>query len=140
MNGYTNGVNGHGSPEPPAFERFSAIPPAIDVPLADTGDAVEVNLEELMDDPTEMCYLLENENVARNYWMTIAMAYAKQNRVDHAVNVVVRALSAKKDGRTDDKLMLLVSQCWLHFLQCRGALRVKPGMEQCLEYCASMAN
>lgn len=129
-NGYTNGVNGHAdSSEQPAFGRFSAVPPAMDIPISsgEVEEAVEVNLEDLMDDPTELCTLLENENVAKNFWMTIALAYAKQQKVDHAVDIVSRGLGALARGRSDDKLTLLACQCWLYLWQCRDAPRVKPG-------------
>lgn len=82
QNGYANGLDGHDDDASTALARFSHIPAALDVPLSsgDAEEAVEVNLEDLMDDPTELCTLLENENVARGYWMTIALAYAKQQR------------------------------------------------------------
>ncbi|KAK4987558.1 hypothetical protein LTR28_006919, partial [Elasticomyces elasticus] len=82
-NGHSNGLNGHLSPRPaPIPERFADIPPAMDIPVSggDVEEAVEVNLEELLDDPTELCTLLENENVAKSFWMTIALAYAKQRK------------------------------------------------------------
>lgn len=131
QNGYTNGANGHTlSPEPQArFARFSGIPPAMDIPVSsgDIEEAVEVDLEDLMDDPTELCTLLENENVAKNYWMTIALAYAKQHKLELAVDIVTRALGTLTRGKQDEKLGLLACLCWLHLWQCREAPRVKSG-------------
>ena len=131
QNGHTNGVNGHaGSPEPQsAFARFSHIPPAMDIPVSsgDVEEAVEVDLEDLMDDPTELCTLLENENVAKNYWMTIALAYAKQQKLDHAVDIVSKGLGALSGARSEDRLTLLACLCWLYLWQCREAPRLKPG-------------
>ncbi|KXJ97515.1 hypothetical protein Micbo1qcDRAFT_156419, partial [Microdochium bolleyi] len=79
QNGRANGAGtGH-----PVSKRFSDIPPAIDVPVQgdQEDEAVEIDLESLMDDPTELCTLFENERAARTYWMTVAMAYAKQKKV-----------------------------------------------------------
>lgn len=130
QNGHTNGVNGHAhSPEAAPFKRFSTIPAAMDIPVSsgDVEEAVEVDLEDLMDDPTELCTLLENENVAKNYWMTIALAYAKQQKLHHAVDILTKGLGALSRARPEDKLTLLACLCWLHLWQCRDAPRLKPG-------------
>lgn len=129
QNGHTNGVNGHGDSDPAPFARFAYIPRAMDIPVSsgDVEEAVEVDLEDLMDDPTELCTLLENENVAKNYWMTIALAYAKQDKVDLAVDIVSRAIqSLQRGGKPEEKLALLSCQCWLYLWQCRAAPRLKP--------------
>ncbi|KAI5246605.1 TPR-like protein [Aureobasidium subglaciale] len=129
QNGHGNGLDGHDDDAPAALVRFSHIPAALDVPLSsgDAEEAVEVNLEDLMDDPTELCTLLENENVARGYWMTIALAYAKQQKVDHAIDIVTRGLSSlSRNAKPEDKLSLLSCLCWLRLWQCREAPRLKP--------------
>ena len=128
----TNGLtNGHGhSPEPALGpQRFSDIPLAIDIPVSggDDEEAVEVNLEELLDDPTELCTLLENENVAKGYWMTIALAYAKQHKLDHAIEMLNKGLGTLKNGKQEDKLSLLCAVCWLYLWKCREAPRTIPG-------------
>lgn len=125
QNGQANGVNGHAEP----FARFATIPRAMDIPVSsgDIDEAVEVDLEDLMDDPTELCTLLENEHVAKGYWMTIALAYAKQDKVDHAVDIVSKGLaSVSRNGKSDEKLALLSCLCWLYLWQCRAAPRLKP--------------
>ncbi|CAD0016053.1 unnamed protein product [Aureobasidium pullulans] len=130
QNGYANGLDGHDDDASTALARFSHIPAALDVPLSsgDAEEAVEVNLEDLMDDPTELCTLLENENVARGYWMTIALAYAKQQKIDHAIDIVSRGLSSlSRNAKPEDKLSLLSCLCWLRLQQCREAPRLKPG-------------
>ncbi|TKA68751.1 hypothetical protein B0A49_07027 [Cryomyces minteri] len=126
-NGHTNGLNGHTSSFEPA-QRFADIPPAIDIPVSggEVGEEVEVNLEELLDDPTELCTLLENENVAKSYWMIIALAYAKQRKIDHAIEMLTKGLGALSRGRPDEKLGLLACLCWLYLWKCREAPRVKP--------------
>ncbi|KAK5008010.1 protein required for normal CLN1 and CLN2 G1 cyclin expression, partial [Cryomyces antarcticus] len=127
LNGHTNGLNGHTSSLEPA-QRFADIPSAIDIPVSggEVGEEVEVNLEELLDDPTELCTLLENENVAKSYWMIIALAYAKQRKIDHAIEMLTKGLGALSRGRPDEKLSLLACLCWLYLWKCREAPRVKP--------------
>ncbi|GAM86827.1 hypothetical protein ANO11243_048470 [Dothideomycetidae sp. 11243] len=55
---HTNGINGHADSTEPGSEyaRFSDIPAAMDIPVSsgDAEEAVEVDLEDLMDDPTEL--------------------------------------------------------------------------------------
>ncbi|KAG9692532.1 TPR-like protein, partial [Aureobasidium melanogenum] len=129
LNGHAHGLDDHDHDAATALVRFSHIPAALDVPLSsgDAEEAVEVNLEDLMDDPTELCTLLENENVARGYWMTIALAYAKQQKVDHAIDIVTRGLSSlSRSAKPEDKLSLLSCLCWLRLWQCREAPRLKP--------------
>ncbi|KAF2157949.1 TPR-like protein [Myriangium duriaei CBS 260.36] len=127
---HTNGVNGHsGSLEPGSeFARFADIPPAMDIPVSsgDAEEAVEVDLEDLMDDPTELCTLLENENVAKTYWLTIALAYAKQQKLDLAIDILNRGMGNLSSARSEDKLSLLSCLCWMVLWQCRDAPRLKP--------------
>ena len=130
QNGYTNGVNGTHPPLPdlmPLYPRFSDIPDAIDIPVRTSeGDeeAVSLALTELPDDSDELCDLLEAENAARSYWVTIALAYAKQERVDVAIEILQKGLPVMR--RDDDRLRVLGVQCWLELWKCRQAPRVKP--------------
>ena len=142
-NGRANGVNGHASTESAPFARFSSIPHALDIPVSsgDVEEAVEVDLEELMDDPTELCTLLENERVAKSYWMTIALAYAKQDKVQLAIDIVERSLQslqAQRDGKPEEKLALRSCLIWLYLWQCRAAPRLKPGMSSRPVSCATL--
>lgn len=135
QNGYHHGTNGHApsTGSLPTMERFSDIPSAMDIPVSAPGDnqeeveAVEVDLEDLMDDPTELCTLLENEHVAKNYWMTIALAYAKQHKLDHAKDIIARGLGAHSGSKQEDRLTLLACLCWINLWQCREAPRLRPG-------------
>ncbi|KKY27854.1 putative rna polymerase ii transcription elongation factor [Phaeomoniella chlamydospora] len=107
--GYTNGAGlANGSTN---LTRFSDIPSAIDIPVsgADTEEAVEVNLEELLEDSTELCQLLENENAAKNYWIIIALAYAKQNQIDHAIEILQKGLASLGRSGPKEKMGLLGS-------------------------------
>ena len=129
----TNGqVNGHPFSDSDSkasdAKRFSDIPIAIEVPVGgeDVEEAVEVNLEELLDDPTELCELLEYENASKNLWMTIALAYAKQHMVDHAIDIVKRGLQALNSAPGKEKIGLLSSLCWLYLWKSREAPRVVP--------------
>jgi RNA polymerase-associated protein CTR9 len=125
QNGHTNGVNGHIEP---AYTRFADIPAVIDIPVRgeDGDEAVNLDLTELLDETDELCDLLENENAARNYWITIALAYAKQAKVNIAMDILQKGLHALARGRAEDKLSMLVCLCWLQLWKCRHAPRVKP--------------
>ena len=127
----TNGLaNGHsrGLPTDPSPHnvRFSDIPSAIDIPVSGMGaeEAVEVSLEELLDDPTELCTVLENENAAKNYWMVISLAYAKQRKIDHAIEILNKGLGSLSRGAAKEKVGLLSLMCWLFLWKSREAPRV----------------
>lgn len=107
--------------------RFSDIPSAVDVVL-DDSEAVEIDLDGLPDDPTELCTLLENESVARGYWMIIALAYAKHQRVDLAIEVLTKAVAAIVHRAPKDKLSMLTCLCWLDLWKSREAPRMIPGL------------
>src|ERR1700730_6130945 len=110
-NGYANGVI---SPPTSANVRFSDIPAAFDIPVTSVEDdeqAVEIDLEDLLDDPTELCTLLENEKAARTYWMTVSLAYAKQRKVDHAIEMLLKGLPVVPGGQKE-KLSMLSCLCW----------------------------
>ena len=115
-------TNGESAPGLTAAFRFSDIPTAVDVPLAD-GEAVEVHLAEQLDDPTELCQLLENERAPKNLWITIALAYAKQSQLDHALSILNSGLSVLA---SKDRLNLLSGVAWLQLLKSRQAPRARP--------------
>lgn len=124
----TNGLtNGHSHEEPAVgLQRFADIPAAIDIPVSggEDNEAVEVGLEDLPDDPDELCTLLENENVAGAYWIIIALAYAKQQKPDLAIDIINKALGVT--SRTEQKLTLYNTLCWLLLSKARQAPRVRP--------------
>jgi RNA polymerase-associated protein CTR9 len=46
----------------------------LEVPLAGQDDqTLEIDLEQLPDDPTELCEILENESAKREYWIRLAV-------------------------------------------------------------------
>lgn len=124
----TNGVNGHHAPAEQTYPRFSDIPAVIDIPVRgeDGDEAVNLDLTELLDETDELCDLLENENAARTYWVTIALAYAKQNKVNIAIDILNKGLAALAKARSEDRLSVLTCLCWLYLWKCRHAPRVKP--------------
>jgi RNA polymerase-associated protein CTR9 len=125
-NGFTNGGESVVDYEHAwQSSRFSDIPPAVDIPVSGEEDqAVEVNLEELLDDTTELCQLLENEKAPKNLWITIAMAYAKQQQIDHAIDILHKGLLSLSRSGPKDKIGLLGCLCWLYLLKSRHAPRV----------------
>ena len=132
----TNGhINGHThifqKPRLPISQRFSDIPSAIDIPVsgADSEEAVEVDLEGLLDDPTELCTLLENEDAAKNFWMVISLAYAKQGKMDHAIEILIKGLASLSRGPQKEKIGPLSLLCWLYLYKSREAPRVVPDGE-----------
>ena len=128
LNGHANG-NRH-LPTEPATEsiRFSDIPSALDIQVsgADEGEAVEISLEELLDDPTELCTLLENENAEKRVWMIIALAYARQGKVDLAIDILHKGLGSLSRGSSKEKLGPLGLLCWMFLSKSRHAPRVLP--------------
>ncbi|KAI1467185.1 TPR-like protein [Daldinia caldariorum] len=127
-NGHTNG-GPNGDPIPlPVSKRFSDIPSAIDIPVQgdQEDEAVEIDLEDLVDDPTELCTLFENERAARTYWMTVSLAYAKQKKIDHAIEMLNRGGNAMQDNNPKEKLSIITCLCWMYLWKSREAPRVPP--------------
>lgn len=127
-NGHPNGLNGDNIPLPSSLAtlRFSDIPDAIDIPASSFDSEVEVSLLDLPEDPTELCTLLENERAAKNFWVIIALAYAKRKQIDHAIDILNKGLASVAHGATKEKLVLLGWVCWLLLLKSRHAPRVAP--------------
>lgn len=128
-NGHFGGTSVHGINDTPFAEiRFKDIPSAIDIVVQamDSEEAVEIDLEGLPDDPTELCTLLENEAVGRNYWMTIALAYAKDHKMDQAIEVLTKALTVSQE-QPKGKLPMLSCLCSLNLYKAREASRLVPG-------------
>lgn len=123
-----NGVNGHDVSFPPA--RFSKVPPSISIAVTEEDNTFDVEIpldDEIQDDPTELCALLENVGSTKSTWVTVAIAYAKHNNLDVAIEVFSKANAAFSRGRAEDRLSILNAICWLYLLKCREAPRLKPG-------------
>ena len=127
-NGHLNGqLNGISAAHVVITKRFTDIPSTIDIPISsEAEETVELNLEELLDDPTELCTLLDNESASKNVWLTVALAYAKQHMVDLAIDICSRGLQTLSRGQAKDKVGLLSLQCWLYIWKSREASRTAP--------------
>ncbi|KAI1828235.1 hypothetical protein F4861DRAFT_173188 [Xylaria intraflava] len=125
-NGGLNGATNGAAPAQAIRKRFSDIPGTIEVPVQEDDDFinVEIDLNNLVDDPTELCDMFENEHTARLYWMTIALAYAKQNKTDRAIEVLNRGSNAMQDTTPVEKLSLISCVCWMYLRKSREAPRV----------------
>ncbi|CAK7230472.1 protein required for normal CLN1 and CLN2 G1 cyclin expression [Sporothrix eucalyptigena] len=110
----------------PASKRFTNVPIAIDVPTQDEEEAVEIGLENLVDDPTDLCDLFENENAARTYWMTVSLAYAKQGKIENAIEILIRGGNAMQNNNPKEKLSIVACLCWMYLWKSRLAPRVVP--------------
>lgn len=124
-NGHANGVNGT-SNGTYTSKRFSDVPSVLDIPVQDQDDeAVEIDLTNLMDDPSDLCDLFEAEHAARTYWMAVALAYAKQKKVDYAIETLIRGNSLQSINQRE-KLSALSCLCWMYLSKTREAPRVAP--------------
>lgn len=130
QNGTVNNVADGSAPIGPVSTRFTDIPSAIDIPVQgdQEDEAVEIDLEDLVDDPTELCTLFENERAAKPYWMTVALAYAKQHKIDHAIEMLLRGGSAIQNNSSNprDKVSMACCLCWMYLWKSREAPRVAP--------------
>lgn len=111
--------------------RFSDIPSQINIPVYGIGSEeaqdVELDLMELMDDPTELCTLLENEKANRSTWVTTALAYVKQKKLDVAVEILTTGMAAAdREQKPQDKITLIGALCWIYLAKMRDAPRIAP--------------
>ncbi|KAI0887430.1 TPR-like protein [Annulohypoxylon maeteangense] len=127
-NGHADAADNGDSVPAPISKRFADIPSAIDIPVQgdQEDEAVEIDLEDLVDDPTELCTLFENEQAARTYWMTVSLAYAKQKKIDHAIEMLNRGGNAMQDNNPKEKLSIISCLCWMYLWKSREAPRVLP--------------
>ena len=123
--GGANGSSSQGYAHP-VSKRFTDVPLAIDVPTQDEDEAVEIGLENLVDDPTDLCDLFENENAARTYWMTVSLAYAKQGKIENAIEMLIRGGNAMQNNNPKEKLSIVACLCWMYLWKSRLAPRVAP--------------
>ncbi|KAF2012715.1 TPR-like protein [Aaosphaeria arxii CBS 175.79] len=122
----TNGVNGTES-FPPG--RYSKVPPTIVVTVTDAEGPVDIEIsldEDIQEDPTELCTLLENEHSTKDTWLTVAIAYAKHKKADVAIEVLSSGINVFARGSPQERLSILNCLCWLYLLKCRQAPRVLP--------------
>lgn len=120
LNGHANGINGASKDVPRG--RFAEIPPSLELPIyGEEEEAVELNLEDLSDDPTELCTLLEGEGLSKHFWLVVALAYAKQGKLSIAIEVLNRGHHMYQQGQAEDKLALLSALTWMYLQMARVA-------------------
>ncbi|OAA53834.1 RNA polymerase 2 transcription elongation factor [Niveomyces insectorum RCEF 264] len=125
-NGAGGGAGAGALPANPVSKRFANVPTSIDVPTQDEDEAVEIGLENLVDDPTDLCDLFENENAARTYWMTVSLAYAKQGKIENAIEMLIRGGNAMQNNNPKERLSIVACLCWMYLWKSRLAPRVAP--------------
>ncbi|KAI9140193.1 hypothetical protein BKA69DRAFT_1116312 [Paraphysoderma sedebokerense] len=71
----------------------------IEIPLSSGEDVLEVNSNELPDDPAEIMAILQDERTDLKYWLQIAIAYYYKDS-ESFVKILETALSSEKERRT----------------------------------------
>lgn len=84
-------------------------------------EEVELDLDNLAEDATEICDLLENEECSKIDWLTVASAYRRLQMIDQAHEVISRALKADACADQMDLARLFGFQSWLYMQQAREA-------------------
>lgn len=128
LNGFPNGSARQLPTDPSEMNaRFSDIPSVLDIQVSggDAGEAVEISLEEL-EDPEGIIELLENEHAEKRTWMVIALAYARQKKIDQSMDILHKGLASLNRGNPKEKLGLYSLLCWMSLGKCREAPRVPP--------------
>lgn len=126
----SNGAAKGGANDIVLSQRFSDIPSTLDIPVHldqndEDADAVEIYLENLSD-PNELCSLLEIEHAAPTYWMTIALAYAKQGKMDYAIEILTRGRNSLQENNSRATLSIVSCLCWMYLWESRKAPRLAP--------------
>lgn len=133
QNGAANGLT-NGDVSSSLSVRFSTVPAAIEIPVTTGGEDdeqihVDIDLVNLAEDPTDMCDLLENERSAKTYWMMLAMAYAREDNLDLAIEVLQRGGSVIQSSGSSqdvqrDRVSMICALCWMYLWKSREAPRV----------------
>ncbi|CAN6626443.1 RNA polymerase-associated protein Ctr9p [Trichomonascus vanleenenianus] len=92
----------------------------VDIPLHDGADVVTIRMTDMPDDPDELCTFLENEQSGDEYWLTVAILYARKGMIQAAMRVINAALEREnKDERS--KLPFVACLAWLYLREYRTA-------------------
>ena len=118
VNGHANGVNGASGGG--GRGRFAEIPASVEIPIGEE-ETVELSLEDLSDDPTELCSLLESERLDKHFWLVVALAYAKQAQLSTAIEVLNRGYQMYQQGQAEDRLAMLSALTWMYLRKAREA-------------------
>ncbi|EWC47710.1 hypothetical protein DRE_02910 [Drechslerella stenobrocha 248] len=119
-------MNGH--PPARARNRYPFVPPRIEVPLTEqVGDegTVEIDLTDLPDDVDELSTLLEQEHASQHYWILSALAYAKHQNIDNAIEILnSRALNSENIKRNQREILpIQLCLLWLYLQKTREAVK-----------------
>ncbi|ANB13537.1 Ctr9p [Sugiyamaella lignohabitans] len=94
----------------------------LEIPLEADGEAVTIDLDnDLPENPSEICVLLENEKCAPEYWLAVGTAYARNGQTDNAIEVVMKGLAASVVQKDSDKLPFYSCLSWLYLRQLKAA-------------------
>lgn len=113
------------------------MPSILEVPLEADGEVLTIDLNnDLPDDPSEICVLLENENCIAKYWLEIGSAYSRNKQWDNAIEVVTRGLKARIVQSETDKAPFYSTLCWLYLSRFRKTpvAEKKEVYEKAVEY------
>lgn len=91
----------------------------VEVPLTGSAEVVYLDLEnELTEDPTDLCTLLENESAPVHIWLAIAAAYANKGQLNEAKEVIQKGSMVFQNEKSAP---LLTFTAWLIIRQSKLA-------------------
>lgn len=104
----------------------------LEVPLETDGEVLTIDLDQdLPDDPSEICVLLENERCAPKFWLAFGSAYSRREQPENALEVIQRGLGAPVVNDDPNSLANLQAfLCWLYLKR----MRQLPVAEKIDEY------
>lgn len=102
----------------------------LEVPLEADGEAVTIDLDnDLPEDPSEICVLLENEKCAAEYWLAIGTAYCRNGQVDNGVEVCTKGLESSIIVKDSDRIPFYCCLAWMYLKQLRKAPNIVSDQE-----------
>lgn len=99
-------------------EKFTSN--TIAIPLKDAGEEVDIDINDLPDDPEDISNLLQAEKCAAKYWILVARSYAGIGKIDAALKLIQEAL--KSDSATNNRSPYSISEltncsAWLNIMK-----------------------
>ncbi|VVT55082.1 uncharacterized protein SAPINGB_P004418 [Magnusiomyces paraingens] len=102
-----------------AYNYMTAMNPN-HLEIGNGDEVVTIDLvNDLREDPEEICTLLRNESCDRSYWLAIATAYARLGNVDNAIEIVKTGMEFLQTE--EDTLHFLSLLVWLYYRKERDA-------------------
>lgn len=94
----------------------------LEVPLEAEGEAVTIDLDnDLPEDPSEICVLLENEKCAAEYWLAIGTAYSRNGQTENGIEVCTKGLESSIIVKDSDRIPFYCCLAWMYLRQLRQA-------------------